>query len=344
MLAIASPSLGTAFTPVDGSVIPSGTSSRTVNDALATFPGQNTDSMTVALAAPASDTAGVREYAAGLERLPGVEEVTPPVSLDANTWQIDLLVDGDAASAQAQDLVRTIRDRSAGDEVLVGGAAAEFVDQQAGISSRLLLGGILLAALTYAILWLMTGSVILPLMALLMNVLTVGAALGVITLVFQDGRFTSLLDYTPNGGIEGTDFLVAAALIFAVSTDYGIFLLGRIREAHHAGLPAREAVGVGLRRTGTVIVAAALLLAIAIGAFVTSSISFLQQLGMATAVGVLLDALVIRSLLVPALMSMLGRWSWWSPAPLRRLHDRIGVSEGPSAAPIPDPAPARAAA
>lgn len=344
MLAIASPSLGTAFTPVDGSVIPSGTSSRTVNDAPATFPGQNTDSMTVALAAPASDTAGVREYAAGLERLPGVEEVTPPVSLDANTWQIDLLVDGDAASAQAQDLVRTIRDRSAGDEVLVGGAAAEFVDQQAGISSRLLLGGILLAALTYAILWLMTGSVILPLMALLMNVLTVGAALGVITLVFQDGRFTSLLDYTPNGGIEGTDFLVAAALIFAVSTDYGIFLLGRIREAHHAGLPAREAVGVGLRRTGTVIVAAALLLAIAIGAFVTSSISFLQQLGMATAVGVLLDALVIRSLLVPALMSMLGRWSWWSPAPLRRLHDRIGVSEGPSAAPIPDPAPARAAA
>jgi uncharacterized membrane protein YdfJ with MMPL/SSD domain len=339
MLAVASPALDTTFTPIDGSVIPSGTSSKVVNDALPSFPGQNTDSMTVALRAPKSDTAGVNEYAAGLEGLRGVKQVAPPVSLDADTWQIDLIVDGGAASSQAQELVKTIRDRS-GEEVLVGGAAAEFVDQQEGISSRLVLGGILLAGLTYLILWLMTGSVVLPLLALLMNVLTVGAALGVITLVFGEGRLTGLLDYTPNGGIEGTDFLVAAALIFAVSTDYGIFLLGRIREAHEQGKPAAEAVSFGLQSTGTVIVAAAVLLAIAIGAFMTSSISFLQQLGMATAVGVLLDALVIRSLLIPALMTKLGSWSWWSPAPLRKLHDRIGVSEeGPGATPEPVRAP-----
>lgn len=343
MLVIGWPAPSTTFTPVDGSVIPSGTDAKSVDEALAAFPGQSTDSMTVAYAAPASDAAGVTAYAAGLERLPGVEQVVPPESLDANTWQIDLIVSGGASSREAQDLVERIRDGDNADQVLVGGAAAEFVDQQAGISSRLLLGGFLLAAFTYALLWLMTGSVILPLMALVMNVLTVAAALGVITLVFGEGRLTGLLDYTPNGGIEGTDFLVAAAVIFAVSTDYGIFLFGRIREAHERGLSPGDAVGYGLRHTGTVIVAAALLLATAIGAFMTSSISFLQQLGMATAVGVLLDALIVRSLIVPALMTMLGRWTWWSPAPLRRLHDRLGVGEAPSAEPAPARAPLSAA-
>jgi RND superfamily putative drug exporter len=327
MLAVASPALSTKFTPIDSSVIPSGTSSKVVSAELPKFPGQDTDSMTVAYSAPASDKAAVARYAAGLEKLEGVQDVVPPKSLNADTWQIDLIVAGDAASSQAQDLVKQIRDRS-GNEVLVGGAAAEFVDQQAGIGSRLLLGGVLLVVLTFAILWLMTGSVVLPAMALAMNALTVGAALGVISFVFKEGRLSGVLDYTPNGGIEGTDFLVAAALIFAVSTDYGIFLFGRIREAHEKGGDARDAVSFGLQSVGTVIVAAAVLLAIAIGAFMTSSISFLQQLGMATAVGVLLDALIVRSLLIPALMTRLGRWSWWSPAPLRRLHDRIGLSEG----------------
>ncbi|WP_022928870.1 MMPL family transporter [Patulibacter americanus] len=343
MLAVASPSLNTNFTPVDSSVIPSGTSSKVVTEELAKFPGQDTDSMTVAYTAPASDKAAVTRYAAGLEGLPGVETVVPPKNLNADTWQIDLVIAGNAASSQAQDLVRQIRDRS-GDEVRVGGAAAEFVDQQAGISSRMLLGGVLLAVLTFAILWLMTGSVVLPAMALAMNVLTVGAALGIITFVFGEGRLTSVFDYTPNGGIDGTNFLVAGAIIFAVSTDYGIFLFGRIREAHEEGKHAREAVSFGLQSVGTVIVAAAILLAIAIGAFMTSNISFLQQLGMATAVGVLLDALVVRSLLIPALMTRLGRWSWWSPAPLRRLHDRIGLSEeGPARGPDAPAEPAPAA-
>jgi RND superfamily putative drug exporter len=173
----------------------------------------------------------------------------------------------------------------------------------------------------------MTGSVVLPLKALVMNVLTVGSSLGVLVLVFQDGRFEDLLGYTSNGGIEPTDFLVAAALVFALSTDYGVFLLGRIKEARDGTRSEREAVAVGLERTGAVVTAAAILLAVAIGAFITSSISFIQQIGVATAVGVLIDAFVVRALLVPALMGLLGSWNWWSPAPLRRLHDRIGVSE-----------------
>jgi RND superfamily putative drug exporter len=127
--------------------------------------------------------------------------------------------------------------------------------------------------------------------------------------------------------VEPTDFLVAAALVFALSTDYGVFLLGRIKEARDGGLTDREAVAVGVERTGAVVTAAAILLAVAIGAFITSSISFIQQIGVATAAGVLIDAFIVRALLVPSLMGLLGRWNWWSPQPLRRLHARIGLRE-----------------
>ena len=328
MIVVALPSLRAEFTPVDATVIPEGESSRIVADTLQTqYAGQDTTPVTVVLDAPQSDAAGVAAYARSIEGRDGVRDVRPPLPLDDATWQVDVSVSGAPEGAAARALVEDLR-AGAGPDRLVGGAAAEFVDQQAAIGSRLPLAVGLLALLTFAILWLMTGSVILPLKALLMNVLTVGSSLGVLVLVFQDGRFEGLLGYTSNGGIEPTDFLVAAALVFALSTDYGVFLLGRIKEARTEGRSEREAVAVGLERTGAVVTAAAILLAVAIGAFVTSSISFIQQIGVATAVGVLIDAFVVRALLVPALMGLLGSWNWWSPAPLRRLHERFGVVEG----------------
>jgi RND superfamily putative drug exporter len=160
-----------------------------------------------------------------------------------------------------------------------------------------------------------------------MNALTVGAALSPLVLIYQHGRLQGLLGYTANGGVEPTDFLVTAAIVFALSTDYGVFLLARIKEAHERGLPDREAVAAGLGRTGRVVTAAAILLAVAIGAFSTSSISFIQQIGVASATGVLIDAFVVRTLLVPSLMALLGRWNWWTPRGLRRLHGRLPVAE-----------------
>jgi uncharacterized membrane protein YdfJ with MMPL/SSD domain len=186
---------------------------------------------------------------------------------------------------------------------------------------------LLLCALTFVVLWLMTGSVVLPAKAIVMNALTVGAALAPLLFIYQGGRFEDLLGYTSNGGVEPTDFLVTAAVVFALSTDYGVFLLGRIKEARDSGETEREAIAVGIARTGRVVTAAAILLAVAIGAFSTSSISFIQQIGIAAATGVLLDAFVVRTLLVPSLMALLGRWNWWSPRPLRRLHGRFGISE-----------------
>ncbi len=329
MVGVALPSLGANWTPVDSSVIPKGQSSRTVADTLARdYGGQDTSPVTIAVSAPASDRAGVHAYAATLRRLDGVRSVPAPRSLDGDTWQVDVAVAGAPDGDVAQALVADVRDGDAPYPILVGGLAADFVDQQDSIGSNLPLAVALLVGLTFLVLWLMTGSLILPLKAIVMNALTVGSSLGVLTLIFQEGRFESLLGYTANGGIEPTDFLVASALVFALSTDYGVFLLGRIKEAREGGLPDREAVAIGVERTGAVVTAAAILLAVAIGSFVTSSISFIQQIGVATATGVLIDAFIVRALLVPALMALLGKWNWWSPRSMARLHRRIGLSEG----------------
>jgi uncharacterized membrane protein YdfJ with MMPL/SSD domain len=329
MIVIALPSLRAEWTPVDSTVIPKGQSARTVADTVdRDFPGgQGSSPLAVVLSAPQSERAGVERYAATLKTRPGTRAVSEPRALNDDTWQIDVLAKGEPEGQTARDLVGDLRDVRAPYPTLIGGAAADFVDQQAAIGSNLPLAVGLLVGLTMLVLWLMTGSIVLPIKAIIMNALTVGASLGILTLVFQDGRFEGLLGYTGNGGVEPTDFLVAAALVFALSTDYGVFLLGRIKEARDGGLTDREAVAVGVERTGAVVTAAAILLAVAIGAFITSSISFIQQIGVATAAGVLIDAFIVRALLVPSLMGLLGRWNWWSPRPLTRLHARVGLRE-----------------
>ncbi|MCD4532604.1 MMPL family transporter [Nocardioides sp. cx-169] len=331
MVALSAPALRTEWTPIDATVVPTDQSARIVSDRLSQeYGGTGTTPVTVAM--EADDPAQVAEYAAQAGAVTGVRAPAEPLELGDGTWQLALPVEGATAGSTAQDVVAGLRDlRVDGVDALVGGPAASFIDQQAAIGASLPLAVSLLVLLTLIVLWLMTGSVVLPLKAVVMNTLTVGVALGALTFVYQGGRLTGLLGYTPNGGVEPTDFLVTAALVFALSTDYGVFLLGRIKEERDAGLTEREAVATGLGHTGAVVTAAALLLAVAIGAFSTSSISFIQQIGVATAVGVLVDAFVVRSLLVPSLMGLLGKWNWWAPVWLRRLHDRVGLSERPVA-------------
>ena len=333
MLGLALPALSAVWTPVDESVVPPEASARVVSDAVeAEFPDSGTSPMTVAVEAGSGDTAALSTYAEQVASLPGVATVADPVRLGPDLWQLDVAVTGDPDDEQAQDLVAEVRDLDAPFETQVAGPAADFVDQQQAIADALPLAAGLLVGMTMIVLWLMTGSVVLPIKAVVMNALTVGASLGALVFVYQGGRFTDLLGYTPNGGIEPTDFLVATALVFALSTDYGVFLLGRIKELRDAGEGERESVAIGLQRTGAVVTAAAILLAVAIGAFATSSISFIQQVGIATAFGVLVDAFIVRSLLVPALMGLLGKYNWWAPMWLRRLHDRIGFREEAPAA------------
>ncbi|MQA73474.1 MAG: MMPL family transporter, partial [Solirubrobacterales bacterium] len=278
MIVLALPSLRAVWTPVDIGTVPEGLSARTVGDALARdFPRQDSSPLLLIANGRPEDESEVHGLARRVAALDGVAAVQPPRRLDDSTWQIDAIARGDAAGEDARGAVRAIRSDAGPLPVLVGGEGAEFIDQQDSIGSRLLLAIALLASFTFVVLWLMTGSVVLPIKALVMNALTVGATLGLLALIFQDGRFEGLLGYTANGGIEPTDFLVTATLVFALSTDYGVFLLGRIKEAHDAGMPDREAVAVGLARTGAVVTAAAVLLAVAIGAFVTSEVLFIKQ-------------------------------------------------------------------
>jgi RND superfamily putative drug exporter len=329
MIALTIPAFRAVWTPDDVSSIPEGLSSRTVGDALAEdFPGQDSSPVLLVAEGGSADGGQVRQLASQIAGTAGIESVQAPEYLGSSTWRIEAVAEGTAAGEAAQNAVESIRAGPGPLPVLVGGEAAEFIDQQQGIGDRMPLALLLLAGLTFAVLWLMTGSVVLPLKALVMNALTVGSTLGLLILVFQDGRLEGLLGYTSDGGIDPTSFLITATLVFALSTDYGVFLLGRIKEAYDGGLDNREAVATGLARTGAVVTAAAILLAVAIGAFVTSEAQFIKQIGLGVALGVLIDALVVRALLVPSLMALLGSWNWWSPKPLRRLHEKIGLREG----------------
>jgi uncharacterized membrane protein YdfJ with MMPL/SSD domain len=241
--------------------------------------------------------------------------------------EIDVLAPGDALSARSRDLVLAIRDVPAPFAVAVTGDAARFIDQQAALAAWLPLALGLLAMTTFAILFLMTGSVVLPLKALLMILLTLSATFGILVLVFQDGRLERLLAYRSPGGLESTQPVLLFVIALGLATDYGVFLLSRIKEARDAGLDDREAVAFGVERTGRIVTAAALLFCVAVGAFATSSIVFIKMVGLGTALAVAIDATIIRALLVPALMALLGKRNWWAPPPLRRLHARIGLSE-----------------
>jgi uncharacterized membrane protein YdfJ with MMPL/SSD domain len=231
-------------------------------------------------------------------------------------------------SDESQQAVRDVRGLEPPVEVLTRGQTAELVDLKESLVDHLPAALAVLMGTTLIVLFLMTGSVVLPVKALLMNLLTMSAAFGLLVLIFQDGRFESLLDYTSQGALEATQPIFLFAVAFGLSTDYGVFLLARIKEARDSGLPNDEAVAVGLERTGRIVTAAALLFSVAVGAFATSQIIFIKELGIGTALAVLIDATIVRALLVPSLMKLLGEWNWWAPKPLARLHARIGLREG----------------
>jgi RND superfamily putative drug exporter len=256
--------------------------------------------------------------------MPGVAAVGRPRRLADRNYAINVISAAAPLSEHSQQLVRNLRTR---DETLVTGITAHYIDLQHSLGRHLPIALAIVVALTIALLFAMTGSLILPLKQVLMNGLGLGAMLGILVFIFQAGRLEGLLGFTSQGGLEAPQLLLLFAVVFGLSTDYGVFLLARIKEARDGGYSDSEAVAVGLERTGRIVSAAALLFAVAFGAFLTSKIVITKELGLGTAAAVLIDASIIRALLVPALMQLLGRWNWWAPAPLRRLHARIRLSE-----------------
>jgi uncharacterized membrane protein YdfJ with MMPL/SSD domain len=333
MVLVAVPTLRAQWTGVDAGILPTSHSARVVDDRLAAdYPRLSADPVVVAVHAPAGARDAVDRYAASIARVDGVRAVSAPVRLDGSTWRIDAAVPGSPLAERAQDAVKEIRALPRPFPADVGGDAARFADGHAAIMAGLPAALALLVATTLVLLWVMTGSVVLPIKTLVMSFFTLGVTTGVLVLVFQDGRFESLLGYTSQGGIEEADFLVLAAIAFAISIDYGVFVLGRIKEAHDRGLSQPRAITTGIGATGRLVSAAAVLLAVAMGAFATSQIVFLKEIGFGAVVAVLVDAFVVRALLVPSLMALLGDLNWWSPRALRRLHARVGLGEAAPAA------------
>jgi uncharacterized membrane protein YdfJ with MMPL/SSD domain len=322
LLTLALPFLGARFIPVDVRALPDDTESRQVRETLNHRFPPNPSLPLLVLVESAPDRR-VKDFADRIRSLPGARDVDPPGAFGPGNSLIVVVPGDDPASAQSTRLVRDIRSLPAPAGVLVGGRAAEVVDQRDSIHEHVPPAVALLCLTTVVAIFLLTGSVVLPVKAVLMSLLSLTAAFGALVLVFQDGRLEGLLSYQSPGALDLAQPLVLLAVGFGVSTDYGVILLSRIKEGHDAGLADEEAIALGLERSGRIVTAAALLLCIAVGAFATSQIVFLKELGVGVALAVLIDATIVRALLVPSLMKLLGRWNWWAPAPLRRLHLRL---------------------
>jgi RND superfamily putative drug exporter len=309
LIVLGIPFLSARYTAVDTSALPEGAESREVRETLdARFPPNLTLPLLAVL--DHASKAEAESLTARIRELDDVARVDGPRGV-GRAELISISPSEGPRAAGSEELVREIRALDTPGELLLAGRAAEYVDQRESIAAHIPVAIALLVATTLLILFVMTGSVILPVKAVLMNVLTVSAALGILVFIFQDGRLEGLLGYASLGALDLAQPLVLVAVAFGISTDYGVFLLTRIKEAHDAGASNREAVALGLERTGRVVTMAAVLICIGIGAFATSQIAFIKELGLGVAFAVLIDATIVRALLVPSLMALLGRWNWW---------------------------------
>ena len=328
LLVLGIPFYSLKFTSVDAQVLPESASARQVDNVMrAQFPSfhDTPHILLVENATPAALNTIERDVAS----VKGIAEVQPPQQFANGDAVITAYSTASYISDTSRNAVKAIRDLPvpSGSQLLVAGAPAHFVDLQQSLETHAPIALAIVIVATLIVLFLMTGSVVLPVKQLLMNVLSLSAVFGILVFIFQDGRLEGLLDYRSQGALEQTMPILLFAVVFGLSTDYGVFLLSRIKEARDNGASDSECVAIGLERTGRIVTAAALLFAIAIGAFATSQIIFIKENGVGTALAVLIDASLIRALLVPSLMELLGRWNWWAPRPLRRLHHRFGLSD-----------------
>jgi RND superfamily putative drug exporter len=344
LVTLASPALDAKFSQVDDRVLPASNPAAIASDQIRErFESQIPVEVLVPISA---STEEVIEYAKALEADPNVTSAStsdsfiegdvisslPPEQAVAPSQahhRITLYTDVESRNMDAQNLITRLRAiEPPAEGTLIGGQAAIFTDSQNGISENLpaVLGWLILA--TLIILFLFTGSAILPIKAVILNMLSLGATLGVLVWVFQDGNAMWLVgDFTVTGALDTSTLVLVAIVAFGLSMDYELFLLSRIKEEHENGADTVSSVSSGLQKSGRIITAAAVLIAIVFACFMTSGVTSIKMLGLGIAFAILLDATVVRGLLVPALMRVAGEWNWWAPKPLRKLHSRFGISD-----------------
>jgi putative drug exporter of the RND superfamily len=350
LLVLGTPFLRISFGAPDDRVLPASAASRQVSNAIRHgFVGNEAGAIDVVAPTSTASPAVVAAYAAGISQLPGVGRVdaaagtyiagrlvAPPNSGSARftapkgapgAW-LSAIPTVEPQSGKGESLVKAIRAQAAPFPILVGGQSAQLVDSKASLLAKLPLAGGLIALVTFTVLFLMTGSLLVPVKAVVLNLLSLTATFGAMVWIFQDGHLASLLHFTPTGTIDTTTPILMFCIAFGLSMDYEVFLLSRIKEEHDRTGDNVASVALGLERTGRIVTAAALLLAVIFTAFATSQVTFIKLFGIGLTMAVLVDATLVRAILVPAFMRLAGDANWWAPGPLRRLYERIGFSDG----------------
>jgi uncharacterized membrane protein YdfJ with MMPL/SSD domain len=336
---LGTPFLNITWGGIDARALPENTPTRIVSETLnREFPPNSTNPITVMLQTPeGSASAETDAYLDRLQQVDGVDAAVVSGQSDTVT-RINVAFSDDRMSEQARDLVTEVRavDPPPGAEVLVGGSTAELVDQLDSMGEVLPWMALTMALVTFVLLFLAFGSVVLPVKAILVNILSLSATFGAVVWIFQEGHLSGLLNFTPTGMIEPSMPILILAIVFGLSMDYEVFLLSRIQEHYRRTGDATASVAYGLQRTGAVITQAALLFAVVVGAFSTSGITFIKLTGVGMFIAVVVDATVVRGLLVPATMKLLGDAAWWAPPFMKRFQERFGIGE---VEPEPEPSP-----
>jgi trehalose monomycolate/heme transporter len=337
LLVVASPFLGARWGSVDYRVLPHDAPAHTAADKLVDDFGAETSSASLLLRGAAPDD--VTAYTREVRQVGGILDVQP-VDQQGDETLLRATWAGNSQTEASQDVVRELRDIDpASGTALVGGQTADTVDLVSSVGSHLVWMGLIVVVVMLGLLFLAFGSVVLPVKAIVMNLISITASFGVITWIFSDGHLADQIGFTPQGYLDATNPILMLAILFGLSMDYEVFLLSRVREQWDLTHDNDGAVVAGVQKTGRIITSAALLLAVVIGAFALSGIVFMKMLGIGMLVALIIDATIVRALLVPATMKLLGRWNWWAPGPMRRWWERYGFREGAAETPAPTPEP-----
>ncbi|MEV0877133.1 MMPL family transporter [Micromonospora echinofusca] len=327
LLLLATPILRMEFGGFDDRVLPASAEPRVVSERIAAeFPGGTIAPIDVLVSGVSPEQ--VQPFADRVAAVPGVTGVQVAANRGTSTL-LTVTYPGEPTGDAAHDVVRALRALPApgGAEVLVGGRPGVDLDLIDGLADRLPWMALLMAAAILVLLFLAFGSVVLPVKAVLMNLVSIGASFGVVVWIFQDGHFADLLGFTPTGFIEPSNPILMLAVLFGLATDYEVFLLSRVREEWDRTGDNTASVATALQRTGRIITAAALLLIIVVAGFATGEMAYIKLIGIGMIVAIVVDATLVRALLVPATMRLLGRWNWWAPGPLARVYRRFGIKE-----------------
>lgn len=315
------------FGQVDDRVLPKDNPAHVASDLLRErFEGR--ESSPVEILVRGTD-AEIQQYVNDVKNQDNIVRVAIVPTEESTDWvRINAITDVETRSPDGLELVVALRAIETDlEEVLIGGNAAFYTDSQQGIENALPIAAIWVFVTTFIILFLFTGSVLIPIKAIVLNVLSLGATLGLVSWIFQNGELQWLLgEYSVTGTIDTSSVVMIALVAFGLSMDYELFLLSRIKEQHDAGYNTVNSVALGLQRSGRIITAAALILAVTFGAFASSGVSIMKMLGLGIAFAILLDATVVRGLLVPAIMRLMGSANWWAPKWMKAIHEKIGLS------------------